>query len=75
MNEEDFQQMKTDIALLNQRMEVVHEIKDTVIGNKEQLIKLNGVKKDLKEHVISDRWGFGIVIFVMVGCFVKIVFF
>ena len=75
MNEEDFQQMKTDIALLNQRLEILNEIKDTVIGNKEQLIKLNGVKKDLKDHVVNDRWGFGIVIFIMVGCFLKIVFF
>lgn len=67
--------IKTDIALIRQKTEFIEQIVKE-FRDRFDSIALNSIstKKAFEEHVIQDRWMFGILVTILVGIFIKMFF-
>ena len=65
----------TSIALINQKLGVMEESVKNNEGlardNNEKLIKLNGIRNELRSHTITDRWLFGLILTILASIFIK----
>lgn len=65
----------TSIALINQKLGVMEESVKNNEGlardNNEKLIRLNGMREELKNHTTSDKWMFSILITLLIGVLIK----
>jgi len=82
---EENMNIKTDVALikmdighvrevLESQNELLHSAMTQVSNNTEHRIRMNGIKDDFHDHVVQDRWMFGLMITMLVGIFIKVVF-
>ena len=60
-----YSEMKMDIALIKQKIEFLVEKIESIAENQIP-------RRQFEDHIISDRWMFGIIVTLVVGVIVKL---
>ena len=71
-NLSNIEEIKTDLALIRQKSEFIDEKMDHINSKINSIMQGQISKSSFIDHVIADRWMFGILVTLVVGVIVKL---
>ena len=71
-NLSNIEEIKTDLALIRQKSEFIDEKMDHINSKINSIMQGQISKSSFIDHVIADRWMFGILVTLVVGVIIKL---